>query len=79
MSGAVEGTRYFTVLDESGRAEPVVEFWAGGIDYEQLVYEVAPLRKFVKVLGTGEYLKEEDDGVFLESRTGRRLFFVAQT
>lgn len=76
MADAVERTRYFTVVDEAGRAEPVVEFWAGSVDYDQLVYQGSPLRRFLKVLGTGEYLSEESEGVFVETGSGRRLFQV---
>jgi hypothetical protein len=74
MSGTVANTRYFTMVDESGRAESVVEFWSGSVDYEQLVYQAVPLKRFIKVLGSGEYLKDEGSGVFVEGRTGRRLF-----
>lgn len=74
MTGTVANTRYFTMVDEAGRAEPVVEFWSGSIDYEQLVYQATPLKRFIKLLGTGEYLREEDAGVFVEAGTGRKLF-----
>ena len=74
MTGTVANTRYFTMVDESGRAEPVVEFWAGSINYEELVYQSEPLQRFIKVLGSGEYLQEEVSGVFVEAGTGRRLF-----
>ncbi|TFZ03266.1 hypothetical protein [Ramlibacter rhizophilus] len=77
MSDPAQRTRYFTVVDESGRAEPVVEFWASTAVRGVRRIETDPLRRFVQLLATGEYLREEVEGVYVEGRTGRKLFAVA--
>jgi hypothetical protein len=61
---------YFTVLDEKGRAVPAVEYWAAHMDEAQEVHEVLPLRRFVKLIGPDEPLKENGEGVFEGVTTG---------
>ena len=61
---------YFTVLDEAGKAYPAVEYWAGLIDERAPVYQVVPLRKFIKLIGPDEPLKETGRGVFQGATSG---------
>jgi len=69
---------YFTVLDASGKAMPAVEYWAASAD-EHPAFQVAPLRKFVKLLGAGESLQEAGNGVFTGFSSGRRYVRVEVT
>jgi hypothetical protein len=41
------------------------------------VFEVVPLKRFVKLIGCGEHLEALEDGRFLGLRTGR-IYSVAQ-
>ncbi len=66
--------RYFTVLDEAGRPAPAVEYWAASLDGAEPAYEALPLRRFVKLLGSGECLEKVEEGVFIAS-ISRRAFF----
>lgn len=63
--------KYFNVIDENGRELPAVEYWAAGIHDDASVFEVVPLRRFVKLLGTGDHLQPLADGVFT-AQSGRR-------
>ena len=74
MTDATESRRYFTVLDESGRPAPAMEYWAATPDQDEPVYEVVALRRFVKLIGSGERLEETTEGVFVGNRS-RRTFF----
>lgn len=67
---------YFSVLDASGKAMPAVEYWAGSPHNEQPPFQVVPLRKFVKLLGAGESLREVGNGVFTGVNSGRRFVRV---
>lgn len=73
MATAMDTRRYFTVLDEDGRAAPAVEYWAAVVDEDQPVYQVLPLRRFIKLIGSGEQLEEAHEGVFVASFS-RRIF-----
>jgi hypothetical protein len=64
------GRVYFTVLDEAGKAYPAVEYWAGLIDEATPVYQVVPLRRFIKLIGPDEPLSETSHGVFRGVTTG---------
>lgn len=77
MAQSSPDRRYFTVTDEGGREWPVVEYWAASVDDDATVFQVVPLRRFVKVLGTGAYLQGGLDGAFIEVGSGRR-FRLAQ-
>jgi hypothetical protein len=69
---------YFTVLDEAGKALPAVEYWAGCMDSDGPFYDVVPLRRFIKLLGSSEPLSDTGTNVFIGVRTGRR-FVRAET
>lgn len=66
--------KYFTVVDEHGRAMPAVEYWAGTFDTTQPQFEIVPLRRFIKLIGTGESLREDGDGVLRTAGSGQRFF-----
>ena len=73
MDGSSQTRRYFTVVDEQGRHLPVVEYRAASLSEDELPpFQVMPLRRFVKVMGTGGYLRATADGVFIEVQSGRR-------
>lgn len=75
MATATETRRYFTVLDEAGNAAPAVEYWSATVDEDvQPVYEVLPLRRFFKLLDSGERLEEAQPGVFISRSSGRTFF-----
>ena len=78
MADSSPSRRYFTVRDEAGRELPVVEYWAATLDDDVNVFHVVPLRRYVKVLGTGAYLSPGRDGSFIELQTGRRFRSVEQ-
>ena len=59
---------YFAVTDESGRRHPAMEYLAGTLD-DQPVFQVMPLKRFVKLIGSGEPLESIGDGRFVGSRT----------
>jgi hypothetical protein len=65
--------RYFSVVDEHGNRLPAVEYWAGSPDEDQPDYEIVPLRRFVKLLGAGESLREIGAGIFTAIGCGRRF------
>jgi hypothetical protein len=61
---------YFTVVDEEGIAHPAMEYVAATLD-EQPVFHVLPLKRFVKLIATGENLAALGDGRFIGARSGR--------
>ncbi|MBL0421984.1 hypothetical protein JI739_16660 [Ramlibacter sp. AW1] len=73
MDGSSQSRRYFTVIDDQGRHLPVVEYWAASLSDDDLPpFQVMPLRRYVKVMGTGDYLRATADGAFIEVQSGRR-------
>ncbi len=76
---ATAGTRhYFTVLDEAGHAAPAVEYWATMMDDEKAASPAPPVLRIVKLIGSGERLEEEQEGVFVSSVARRTFFRIAQ-
>jgi hypothetical protein len=72
-----DGNRtYFALKDEAGQAHPAMAYLAGTLD-ENPVFEVVPLKRFVKLIGCGEHLEALEDGRFLGLRTGR-IYSIAQ-
>lgn len=67
--------RYFSVRDPLGGLFPAVEYWAATLDEEHITFEVVPLRRHIKLLGSGERLEEVVDGTFVGARS-RRTFEV---
>ena len=61
---------YFTVVDDEGVAHPAMEYLAATLD-EQPVFHVLPLKRFVKLIATGENLAALGDGRFIGARSGR--------
>lgn len=68
--------RYFLVRDPSGGVFPAVEYWAATLNEEQISFEVVPLRRYIKLLGSGERLEEVIGGAFVGSRSGRMFEVV---
>jgi hypothetical protein len=66
---------YFTVTDEFGATYPAMEYIAGTLD-EHPVFHVVPLKKFVKLIGSGEHLEGLGDGDFV-GLTSRRRYSAA--
>ncbi len=60
---------YFTLLDEGGRAFPAVAYWAGVMGHDAPGLSPIRTQQFVKLIGTGELLREVDPGVFESLRT----------
>lgn len=77
MDSSAAERRYFTVRDDEGREVPAVEYWAGYFDQE-LVHEVVPLRRFVKLLWSGEPLTETRPGVFAGHHSDREYSVVSR-
>ena len=65
---------YFRVLDGEGNSHPAVEYLAATLDQEP-VHEVLPLRRFVKLIGSGERLESLGGGQFVGFRS-RRTYSV---
>ena len=63
---------YFTVTDDSGKGHPAVEYLAATLDGGP-VFQVMPLKRFVKLIGSGEHLEALGDGRFIGLRS-RRTF-----
>jgi len=61
---------YFTVTDDEGNGHPAMEYLAVSSDSEP-VFEVTPLKRFVKLIGSGEHLKSLGDGRFVGSYSRR--------
>ncbi|WP_156385370.1 hypothetical protein [Ramlibacter sp. Leaf400] len=61
------------MVDASGNELPAVEYWAGSPEEDQPSFQVVPLRRFVKLLGIGESLREIRTGVFEGLSSGRRF------
>ena len=69
---------YFTVIDESGTLHPAVDYLAGTLD-EQPVFEIMALKRFVKLIGSGEHLSDIGDGRFIGLRSRRTYSFRAKS
>lgn len=61
---------YFTVTDEFGNGHPAMEYLAGSLD-GQPVFQVIPLKRFVKLIGSGEVLERVGEGQFVGARSRR--------
>lgn len=62
---------YFNVVDEDGKVHPAVEYWAATLDDEELSFQILPISKFVRLLGSKEALIELDGTRFRGCRTER--------
>jgi len=67
---------YFTVTDESGKGHPAMEYLAGTIG-EEPSFQVLPLRRFVKLIGSGEPLESLGEGRFVGSRSRQKYSAAA--
>lgn len=65
---------YFVVLDTSGRAYPAVEYRADVICADSGAGGITPNRRFVKLLGPGEQLRDAGDGTFEGATDGCTYF-----
>jgi len=61
---------YFTVTDEDGNGHPAVEYLAATLDGER-VFQNMPLKRFVKLIGSGEHLESLGNGRFIGSYSRR--------
>ena len=61
---------YFTVTDENGIDHPAVAYLAATLDGDH-VFQVMPLKRFVKLIGSGEHLVSLGDGRFVGSYSRR--------
>lgn len=69
--------RYFTVVDPVGTPAPAMEYWAA-IPKESERIDM-PVRRFIKLIGSGECLLETGNGVFMGSQSQRTFYrFPAQ-
>jgi hypothetical protein len=76
MEQANRERTYFTVTDESGKGHPAMEYLAGTLD-EEPTFQVVPLKRFVKLIGSGEALEAIGEGRFVGSRS-RRVYSAGQ-
>lgn len=67
---------YFTLVDESGKGHPAMEYVAGTLD-EEPTFQIVPLKRFVKLIGSGEPLEAAGEGQFVGARS-RRKFSAGQ-
>lgn len=70
MEELTRNRTYFTLLDEDGIGHPAVEYVAATLDV-QPAPEIMPLRRFVKLIGSGEHLEPLDNGRYIGSHSGR--------
>lgn len=68
---------YFSVLAADGLAYPAVEYWAASVTEGDPRTGVAPLKRFIKLVGSNEALEDEGEGVFRGARSGRRFQRIA--
>ena len=74
MDATTSQRTYFTVTDEHGNGHPAVEYLAATLDGEP-AFQGLPLKRFVKLIGTGEHLESLGDGRFVGARS-RRTFLA---
>lgn len=70
MKELTRNRTYFTLLDEDGMGHPAMEYVAATLDV-QPDPEIMPLKRFVKLIGSGEHLEPLDNGRYIGSRSGR--------
>jgi hypothetical protein len=63
---------YFTVVDENGTCHPAVSYLAATLN-EEPVFQVMPLKRYIRLIGSGEHLEPVGDGRFVGAST-RRTF-----
>ena len=68
---------YFSVRAGDGMGYPAVEYWASAVADCDPRTDVAPLKRFIKLVGSNETLEDEGEGVFRGTRSGRRFHRVA--
>ena len=61
---------YFIVTDDDGRGHPAVEYLAATLDGAP-VFQILPLKRFFKLIGSGEHLEALGDGRFIGSNSRR--------
>ena len=62
---------YFTVTDEDGKGHPAVEYLAATLEDDKPAFQPMPLKRFVKLIGSGEHLESLGDGRFIGSHSRR--------
>lgn len=79
MTSETSHPHYFTVVDAIGWPSPAMEYWAAVPDEEQPTTNAPmPMRRFIRLIGSGEGLIETGKGVFLGRET-QRSFYRFQT
>lgn len=68
----------FNVADHEGTRYPAVEYWAAAFDEDQPAFQVVPLARFIKLLGSNEPLMDQGNGTYRGLRSGRRYVRVIQ-
>lgn len=61
---------YFTVTDDDGNGHPAVEYLAATLD-DRTVFPIMAVKRFVKLIGSGEHLESLGDGRFIGSYSRR--------
>lgn len=61
---------YFTVTDADGKGHPAVEYLAATLD-ETPVFQILPLKRFIKLIGSGENLEPLGGGRFIGTHSRR--------
>lgn len=69
---------YFNVVDEDGNVHPAVEYWAATLDGEELSFQILPISRFVRLLGSKEALIDLDGTRFRGCQTGRVYLHESQ-
>jgi hypothetical protein len=62
---------YFNVIDEAGHVHPAVEYWAATFDDGKVPFQIIPVSRFLRILGSNEALTQLDAARFKGCRTGR--------
>ena len=70
MEEPIRNRTYFTLLDQHGKGHPAMEYVAATLD-GQHVFQVMPLKRFVKLIGSGERLEPLGEGRYIDVRSGR--------
>lgn len=74
MTDETRPPRYFTVVDSIGWPSHAMEYWAATPSEGKAAPESSQLRRFIKLIGSGENLSETGDGM-LKGIQSRQTFY----